>query len=126
MCDFIVVMKIYWKDVYNLYSNPSTSFKSLVFHSFTPLVEWRHENIVLKLITKLSTIIDHMVFKCFGQHIWTRHYDMITTAQVRLTRQVFSNVIFWWNNNVTLGLWPFVDELEAMFLVQMVVDALGI
>jgi hypothetical protein len=33
---------------------------------------------------------------------------------------------FRWNNNVTLVLWHFVDELEAMFLVQMVVDALGI
>ncbi len=94
VCDFIVVMKIYQNDVYNLYSNPSTSFKSLVFHNFTPLVEWRHGNIVLKWITKLSTMIDQMVFKCFGQHIWTRHYDMIIIAQVRVTRQVFSNVIF--------------------------------
>ncbi len=94
VCDFIVVIKIYKKDVYNLYFNPSTSFKSLMFHSFTRLVEWRLGKFVLKWITNLFTIIDHMVYKCFGQHIWTRHYDMITPAQVRVTRQVFSNVIF--------------------------------
>jgi hypothetical protein len=80
MCDFIALMKIYLVDVYNLYSNPSTFFKCHVFHNFTSLVNQKHESIVMKWIINLATMIDHMVFECFKQHILAKHQNMTTNA----------------------------------------------
>jgi hypothetical protein len=106
MCDFIAPMKIYLVDVYNLYSNPSTFFKCHVFHNFTSLVNQKHENIMMKWIINLATMIDHMVFECSRQHISAKHRNLTTNALVWIIGKIFQMWYILRNNNVALLLWP--------------------
>jgi hypothetical protein len=53
-------MKIRQGELYALYYDLTTTFRSLIFHHFNSLMDVHHENIIMKWIANLTTSIEHL------------------------------------------------------------------
>jgi hypothetical protein len=75
VCDFIIAMKIYERDVYHMFCDSQSSFEGDVLINFKALINIAHDNINLCWILDLNTCIDHLAFEFVGQHIWATSTD---------------------------------------------------
>jgi hypothetical protein len=66
-------MKVCQGKLYALYFDPTTTFKSLIFHQFNALMNARHESVIMKWIIDQTTPIEHFFFSVkpntFGPNI---------------------------------------------------------
>ncbi len=89
VCDFIVMVKIYERDVYRMYCDIHSSFQGDMFMNFQALIDCAHENINLCWITDLDIRIDHLAFEFVGQHIWATFLDKMGASGF-VTKLVFA------------------------------------
>ncbi len=67
--DFMVIVKIYERDVCRMFCDSQSSFEGDVLINFKVLINIAHDNINLCWIIDLNACIDHLAFKFVGQHI---------------------------------------------------------
>ncbi len=72
MC-FVVVIKVCQGEIFSLYIDLNTKFKSDASEAYKRLVGVKHESIIMRWLTNLNTNVEHLTFDVNPQYIWAIH-----------------------------------------------------
>jgi len=76
ICDFVAIVKVCKGEIFSLYTDLNTKFKSNAFEAYKALVGARHESIIMIWVTYLNTNVEHLAFDVNQQYIWATHLNL--------------------------------------------------
>jgi len=60
--DFVAIVKVCQGEIFSLYTDLNTKFKSNAFEAYKTLVGARHESIIMIWVTYLNIGVEHLAF----------------------------------------------------------------
>jgi hypothetical protein len=102
--------------LYELFIDPSITFKSNSFIFFQSIAKGIHETIMMKWIINLNKSIDHLAFEYQTNHIWARAWDFNTRVKCYVTRDIFGKVVKGVKDQCFKAATKLVVELHTCFL----------
>ncbi len=76
-------------EIFFLYTNLNTKFKSNAFEAYKTLAGARHESIIMIWVTYLNTGVEHLIFYVNQQYIWATHTNLENDDIRFVTKDVY-------------------------------------
>jgi hypothetical protein len=86
--DYVTIIKLCQAYLFSHFVDLDIAFKSNMFSSFTFLVDFSHDLLIMQCILDLNTCIEQLTFDYNGQHIWAKHLDQLTRVVSFVTKKV--------------------------------------
>jgi len=84
----VATIKVCKGEIFSLYTNLNTKFKSNAFEAYKAFVGARHESIIIIWVTYLNIGVEHLASDVNQQYIWATHLNL----EIDETRFVIEDV----------------------------------
>jgi hypothetical protein len=123
---YVVVVKIYQAELYELYCDPKTSFWRSHFQQFCDIVDDHSFTITQEWVTDLNNGSESMSFTINGRSYPAHFLCLVTGKKERVGRDGFEAVISSVKGQATSAAEMLISELSKRFPSCDLMDALGI
>ncbi len=89
----MAAVKVCQGEIFSLYTNLNTKFKSNAFEAYKALVGAMHESIMMIWVTYLNTSVEHLTFDVNQQYIWATHLNLESDETRFVTKDVYATTI---------------------------------